>query len=479
MVGAVQQAVREKVSDAEIKRDPFPHMVIPDLLPEEFFRQLEETIPPLEAFESKNDTMSNLPIGDGNEYFEAAPDEFKLIWRQFRDDVLRDTIAPILLDRLQVDIREKFASLFSPEIADEVFVNGLVSKSGRIMARMPGYDLGPHTDPAHFAVTCLLYFTNADDADTGALCFYRPERRPELLTTSTYYPMKDEGIAVELVRGDSDPREPVRRVRQRVRIAPRRARQPLEPGTPAARVSVAHLSCTKPQRGHRPPSRPAHRPGIPPPLATVRGRARQESAEAGEEGGEGAAVGELTSGGPARQGSADGADKAAGGRWNRGGGTRTPGLRFWRPPLYQLSYAPLFGAIVSAVQSRSASARAASLARRGQVAVQSTGNRGLSIGAPAGSSSASPGNSGEVRHARGACVASSPSSGRLATSARSLGSAEVALDPALDERDLVGRERAADAHRAVAPEVVLAHTITTAMLIYLIPVFILGSPAAW
>ena len=25
---------------------------------------------------------------------------------------------------------------------------------------------------------------------------------------------------------------------------------------------------------------------------------------------------------------------------SRGGGTRTPGLRFWRPPLYQLSYAP-------------------------------------------------------------------------------------------------------------------------------------------
>jgi hypothetical protein len=28
---------------------------------------------------------------------------------------------------------------------------------------------------------------------------------------------------------------------------------------------------------------------------------------------------------------------------SRGGGTRTPGLRFWRPPLYQLSYAPEFG----------------------------------------------------------------------------------------------------------------------------------------
>jgi hypothetical protein len=27
-------------------------------------------------------------------------------------------------------------------------------------------------------------------------------------------------------------------------------------------------------------------------------------------------------------------------RLNRGGGTRTPSRRFWRPVLYQLSYAP-------------------------------------------------------------------------------------------------------------------------------------------
>ena len=33
----------------------------------------------------------------------------------------------------------------------------------------------------------------------------------------------------------------------------------------------------------------------------------------------------------------------AGSLSSRGGGTRTPGLRFWRPPLYQLSYAPEFG----------------------------------------------------------------------------------------------------------------------------------------
>jgi hypothetical protein len=199
MVGSVEQAVREKVGGAEIERDPFPHLIIPDLLPEEFFRQLAETIP-LDAFEAKDDAKSNLPVKDGDEHFEAAPEEFRTAWRQFRDDVVRETIAPILVDRLRVDIWEKFASLFSPEVADEMMAGGFTSKSGRIMARRPGYSLGPHSDAAHFAVTCLLYFTNADDADTGALCLYRPERRPELLTTSTYYPTKAEGIAVELVK---------------------------------------------------------------------------------------------------------------------------------------------------------------------------------------------------------------------------------------------------------------------------------------
>ena len=36
-----------------------------------------------------------------------------------------------------------------------------------------------------------------------------------------------------------------------------------------------------------------------------------------------------------------------GARGSRGGGTRTPDLRFWRPPLYQLSYAPVCARIVA------------------------------------------------------------------------------------------------------------------------------------
>jgi len=101
--------------------------------------------------------------------------------------------------RLQDDILAKYAELFTPEIANEVMSGGLVSNPGRIMARKPGYNLRPHSDSAHFAVTCLLYFTSAGEVNSGALCLYRPEREPELRHAGTYYAEREEGIGVGLV----------------------------------------------------------------------------------------------------------------------------------------------------------------------------------------------------------------------------------------------------------------------------------------
>jgi hypothetical protein len=200
MSSELQQAVLAKIEAAEIEREPFPHAVIPDLLPADFFRRLADTIPPVSDFQPDDDVKSNLRIMDRNKYFAATPAEFRETWTILRDEILRDTIAPVIVRRLENDIREKFSTLFSPKLADEIMAGGLVSSDGRIMARRPGYRLNPHSDSAQYAVTCLLYFTNADDADSGALCLFRPERQPELRHTSTYYPMKEEGIAAELVK---------------------------------------------------------------------------------------------------------------------------------------------------------------------------------------------------------------------------------------------------------------------------------------
>jgi hypothetical protein len=196
----VDASVRRKVESAAIRAEPFPHLVIQDLLPEPFFRQLASSIPPVELFAlSKDGIKSDLRLRERNAYFQAAPEEFKATWRRLRDEVFRTALAPALVLRLERELREKYADLFSRELADEIMAGGLESSDGRIMARRPGYHLQPHLDSAHFGVTLLLYFTAADNESTGALCLFRPERTPEMWDVSTYYPERIEGIAVELV----------------------------------------------------------------------------------------------------------------------------------------------------------------------------------------------------------------------------------------------------------------------------------------
>ena len=194
----LQAAVREKIEAAPIEREPFPHLVVEDFLPAEFFARLAETMPLVADFQPDDDIKSNLRIEDRNKYFARAPGEFQAVWGQLRDQVIQEVVAPVLARRLQDDILAKYAELFTPEIANEVMSGGLVSNPGRIMARKPGYNLRPHSDSAHFAVTCLLYFTSAGEVNSGALCLYRPEREPELRHAGTYYAEREEGIGVEL-----------------------------------------------------------------------------------------------------------------------------------------------------------------------------------------------------------------------------------------------------------------------------------------
>ena len=113
-------------------------------------------MPPVADFQPDDDIKSNLRIEDRNKYFARAPEEFRAVWGRLRDEVIQEVVAPVLTRRLEDDIRAKYAELFTPELAGGVMTGGLVSNPGRIMARKPGYNLRPHSDSAHFAVTCLL-----------------------------------------------------------------------------------------------------------------------------------------------------------------------------------------------------------------------------------------------------------------------------------------------------------------------------------
>lgn len=196
---ATVAAVASALEAARVHQEPFPHVAIEEFLPAEEYARLAAAIPPLEYFNhGKNDTKADLDITAKSAEFMAAPAETQELWGAARTQLFAETIGPILARRLADDVRGKYEFLLGEQLANEVLEAGLTTTNGRIMCRRPGYTLHPHTDPAQFAITCLLYFSSAGDVDSGALSLYRPARAPELLHASTYYPDREEGIEVEL-----------------------------------------------------------------------------------------------------------------------------------------------------------------------------------------------------------------------------------------------------------------------------------------
>lgn len=112
--------------------------------------------------------------------------------------LLRDA-APVIASQFAGPLRDKYAWLLGEALATRVLAEGWTTTNGRVMGRAAGYTLDPHLDSAHFGVTCLLYFSEAVTPEDGALGLYRPDRQPEVLDASTYYPDKAEGIASTLV----------------------------------------------------------------------------------------------------------------------------------------------------------------------------------------------------------------------------------------------------------------------------------------
>jgi hypothetical protein len=189
----------EQVEAAVLHDDPFAHVVVDELLPADVFERLAAAIPAERYFDG-NKKKLDLDTADANEHFRAAPERTQAVWRAVRDAIFRDAVTPILARRFADGLREKYEFLFGPEIASEVLARGFTSTPGRIQGRRPGYDLKPHLDSAHFGITCLLYFSTSGADDSGALCLFRPEREPEVRHSSTYYPVEQEGISIEVAK---------------------------------------------------------------------------------------------------------------------------------------------------------------------------------------------------------------------------------------------------------------------------------------
>jgi hypothetical protein len=190
----VVRHVQTAVAEAHLFTDPYPHIVVDHLFPEDVYTVLLEAIPPPAFFGERDPIKQNLriPISYGPALAVRA-------WQFVDEIVMRRAVQPALMTKFDEQLRQHYAAIFGPSFQARALSMPLEMSGGRLMLRRPGYHLGPHRDPKRSVGTCLLYFARDADRESYGTEIYRVFGDAEAGYTETYYP-EQEGRRCELVK---------------------------------------------------------------------------------------------------------------------------------------------------------------------------------------------------------------------------------------------------------------------------------------
>jgi hypothetical protein len=186
--------VRRAAAAAPLLTDPYEHIVVERVLPDDVYDLLIRAIPPGEFFNDRDRIKQNLAFP-----MELAPTLSACAWEYMDEVIARRVIRPVVLEKFHEPLQRHFASLFGPGFVERANALPQSVHGGRLMLRRPGYHLGPHRDPKHAMLTCLLYLARDGDSAAYGTQIFRVRDDAEAGYKQTYYPEED-GHACELVK---------------------------------------------------------------------------------------------------------------------------------------------------------------------------------------------------------------------------------------------------------------------------------------
>jgi len=189
----VSAHVQQAITDAELLTDPFPHMVVTDVVPPDVYKLMLRAIPPADFFGDKDLTKQNLRIP-----VDRCPELTTRVW-QFVDDTARNVVVPAVVARFREPLWQHYETLFGQALAARAAALPQAPNGGRVMLRRPGYHLSPHRDPKRSMLTCLMYLAAPGADESYGTKIFRVSGDQESSYTQTYYP-EQNGATCELAK---------------------------------------------------------------------------------------------------------------------------------------------------------------------------------------------------------------------------------------------------------------------------------------
>jgi len=185
--------VQQVIARAPVMNEPYPHVILDDVVPGALHTMLFEDRPPRGFWCDGQEARQNWTIGE-----DLGPLRTEAVW-SFMDDivvarVLVPQLAALFDAYLQTQHRHKGKRDRDPALQKTYERTG-----GRLMLRRPGYHFEPHLDPPRALLTGLFYFGRPEDGDDHGTKLLRsnlpiPEERH-----GVWYPLR-EGATCELVK---------------------------------------------------------------------------------------------------------------------------------------------------------------------------------------------------------------------------------------------------------------------------------------
>ncbi len=158
----IKTHIDRKFAEASLEFDPFPHLVISNILPDDFYAYMLMQWPKEEYFDRNSPLRRRLPVTLGCTDSRFLPSEQKEAWEIFGEVIVNKYIKEPLNALLLPILSYKFS--FAPEKLKFIrknisFIN---CRSDGLKLDKYGYFINPHVDQAHIFAAILIYFP--DDA---------------------------------------------------------------------------------------------------------------------------------------------------------------------------------------------------------------------------------------------------------------------------------------------------------------------------
>jgi hypothetical protein len=162
-----EQHIACAVARATLKTDPFPYVIVDDLLPAPLYDALLAGMPPVELFADRAPNKQQLGVP-----FRFGPVYARRVWQHMARTVARRYIQPAVLDLFREPFQAFLRDEFREVPPDQLAAMTMTCSDGRILRREAGYYIPPHRDPRWGFITCLMYLARpADDERWGTHIF--------------------------------------------------------------------------------------------------------------------------------------------------------------------------------------------------------------------------------------------------------------------------------------------------------------------